>query len=242
MDKQSPTSSTEQKSAQTDMSLEPTSTPIKKDSDIDTDSIIKFIKEICGKALETFKNPKLMGPLLIAGGISWLIAVLPIVVLFTMPPLVLIVAPVTLILGIMYSFSMANITLQASKGVAPTIGDATKPFPRIINYIISYILILIQFIIRLFQPPFILPGFKYAIGSGLFILENLENDTPNEQAIEKSQAITKGNLLNIFCLILSLTVVSVVLTWIPLTFSIATILTAPFTGLCVAHTYLKLKK
>jgi len=242
MDKQNPSSSMDQKSPKSDMSLEPTSSPIKKDSDIDTDSIINFIKEICGKSFETFKQPKLMVPLLIAGGVSWLIALLPILVLLTMPPLVLIVAPVTLVLGIMYSFSMANITLKASKGVTPTIGDATKPFPRIINYIISYILILVQFIIRLFQPPFILPGFKYAIGSGLFILENLENDTPNEQAIEKSQAITKGNLLNIFCLILSLAVVSVILTWIPLTFSIATIITTPFTGLCVAHTYLKLKK
>lgn len=239
MDTQNPNTSVEQNSAQTEQVSEVASL-IKKDSNIDTDSIMNFIKDIFGKSLKTFQDPKLMTPLLMAGLVAWAIEFTPTALAFISLGLGLLLVPVSLVISVIFFFSLANIGLQAAKGNTPNTADATKPLSRIVNYLITYIKIFIQFIVKLFQPPFIIPGFKYAISASLFMLENLENNTPNEQAITKSQDYTKGNLLNLFCLSITITLVTIIGSLIP--FSIATIVLAPFSGLVYAHAYLKLKK
>lgn len=212
----------------------PTS-PIKSnkiDTNIDTDSIGKFVGEILKKALTSFQDKKLFVPLLVAGLVSWGLAILPL--------FMLILAPLTIIASIIYGFSLSSIALQASKGNLPTVQDATKTIPKTIEYIIGILKIVLNFIIKLFKPPFIIPGFKYAIGSGLFIYENLENNTPTDKAMEVSRSITKGNILNIFCLGIVIAILNIIAGIIPL--AIGTIFLAPFSALCGAHTYLKLKK
>lgn len=208
----------------------PTS-PIKSDK-IDTDSIGKFIAEILQKALASFQDKKLLAPLIISGLVSWALVILPNISFFLLP--------FTLIGAIIYSFSLSNIGLQASKGTVPTINDATKTIPKTLDYIIAMLKIFLNFIIKLFQPPFIIPGFKYAIGSSFFIFENLENNTQIDKAMEVSRSITKGNILSIFCLSITIGIITMILSIIP--FALGLIFYIPFSALCGAHTYLKLKK
>ncbi len=242
MDNTNPNSSVENTTTK-NQSTEPSSSPIKTEGintkDIDTDSIMSFIKEIFSKSIKTFQDSKTMTPLLLAGLVSWIIVLIPMLGFFSLS-LITLLLTASAIASIIFSFSVANIALKSAKGEVAKMEDATKPLSRIVDYIITYIQILIQFIIRLFQPPFIIPGFKYLIGSALFLMENLDNDTPNDKAVKKSLELTKGNVLNIFCLGIAIALLSIVLGLIP--FAIGTIFTTPFGALCLAHVYLKLKK
>lgn len=232
MDKQNPDTSKNTDSPSTKEVQQPSS-PIKKGNDVDMDSVVKFISSVFEDAFKTFSNSKLIFPLLLVGLVSWLISFGTLLSAVFIVPLL-----VTIPLNIIYSFSVTSMTLEAATGKTPSINGAMKPVSRSIEYIITFVKILFEFIIRLFKPPYIIPGFKYAIGSWFFMLDNLENDTPNDKAVENSQNIAKGNILNLFFLMLTIVFGNFVLSLIPF----VSIITTPFAGLCVAHAYLKLKK
>jgi hypothetical protein len=245
MDNNNPTSSPQEQHVSNpiqNQSSTPASTPqntTNSQNKIDTDSIGNFITEIFNKTIETYKNPKLLTPLVITGVISWAILMLPVFGGFSLA-LIGILGLISIILSIIYSFAVVSIALKAAQGIVPTMNDVTKPLSRIPSYIVSYIKILIQFFIGLFKPPFIIPGFKYAIGSSLFVMENLNKETPQDQAIKNSLEMTKGNILNMFCTVIVIAILSMVLGIIP--FAIGTIISTPFGAVAAAHIYLKFKK
>ena len=209
-------------------------------STVNTDQVGAFVKEIIQKAINTYSDQQTAIQLVLAGSVSWVIAYAPVLAFWIFLPLVPLMALVSLVASIFYYFSLANIALKAAQKQPVTIADAIKPLSSVVGYVVTYIKIFISALVKLFEPPFVIPGIKYGIGSSLFLYENLDKNTENSKAVEYSLDITKGNILNMFALTVTTIIISIVLGLIP--FSIGTIFTAPFSALCVAHTYLKLRK
>lgn len=206
---------------------------------VDSDKVMAFVQEIIRKSINTYSDQKVATTLVIAGLVSWGIALLPIFAGFNLALLGILVI-VSGVLSFLYTFSLANIALKSIQKETVTVNDATKPLSGAIGYLVTYIKIFVNFVVRLFQPPFIVPGFKYAISSGLFLYANLDKGNTNDEALKYSQEITKGNLLNIFGLLICIVVINIVLGILP--FAIGSVVAGPFSALCMAHVYLKLKK
>lgn len=223
-----------------------TSTPIKTQSSaptsnnqnkIDTDSIVNFIQEILKETLNNFGDTKKAVPLIISGLVP--VGIMLIGTLLAIPTIGLSLL-VAIVLSVLWSIPMLNISLKVSQNQTVTMNDVTSTFSKIIPTIIQSIKIIIESIVKLFKPPFILPGIKHAIGSSLFLYENLATNKPMKDAAQTSRTITTGYILNIFVLQILLAVASSLISSI--TLGLGSIFTAPFTTLAIANTYKKLKK
>lgn len=210
-----------------------------QNNNVDTDKIGKFVSKHFSNALKTFQNSKLMPALLIAGLVSFGINLLPVLGLMSLV-LLPILLPLTIVLSIIFSFSLMNIALKATKGEVPTIKTATEPLPKIIPLLIGGLQVLIESIVKLFQPPFILPGIKNAIGSSFFVPLHLETPKGVSESVKHSKEVTKGNLLNLFALGFCVAILNFVGGIIP--FGIGLIFTSPFGYLVMVDAYREITK
>lgn len=204
---------------------------------VDTDKIGKFVSSHFSAAFKKYQNNKLMPALLIAGLVAFAINLLPFIGGLS---LVLILAPVSIVLSIIFSFSLINIALKASKEEVPTVQTALAPLPKIIPLIIGGVQVLIESIVKLFQPPFILPGIKNAIGASFFVPLNLETNKSVNESIKHSKEVTKGNLLNLFVLSIVVAIMNMIGGIIPFGFGL--IFTSPFGYLVIVEAYRSITK